>query len=69
MMVIKNVDGPPLVNLFGTVKHQTDDAVMIDFGQDAPTWIPKSCMEDWPDVGDSGDVLVYQWTAIDKGLL
>jgi len=50
------------------VKHETDDAVLVEYeGEDI--WIPKSCLEDYPDVGDGGDILVQQWIAVEKGMV
>jgi len=40
-------------------------AVMFDDG----TWVPKSCMEDWPDEGEYGVVIIAENFAIDKGLI
>jgi len=31
--------------------------------------IPKSVMEDWPDEGDTGTVIVRQWFAEQEGLV
>jgi len=31
--------------------------------------IPKSVMEDWPDEGDTGTVIVRQWFAEQEGLI
>ena len=31
--------------------------------------IPKSVMEDWPDVGDDGTIMVERWFAEQEGLI
>jgi hypothetical protein len=35
-------------------------AVQIDIGA-ALKWIPKSQMEDWPDIGFNGSVFIKEW--------
>jgi len=57
-----------MVELFGTVLGQSQMAVKIDFG-DSIIWCPKSLMEDWPDVGESGDVLIKEWFAEKEELI
>jgi len=66
-MVISN--DKSIIDLFGTTLYETDEAVMIDFGTGKGDWIPKSQMEDWPNVGDSGEVLMQEWFAIKKGII
>lgn len=56
------------IELFGKTISQSEKAVCIDFG-DNIHWIPISQMEDYPDVGYSGSVLVKEWIAKDKGLI
>lgn len=58
-----------LIEITGTALHQTRDAVMFDFGHTTNIWLPKSVMEDWPDIGDTGEVLMPEWLALDKGLI
>lgn len=68
MKTIKDTDGIEYAILDVTTKHQTDDAVLFDYdGKD--TWIPKSVMEDWPDIGDNGEAMVKMWFAVEKGLV
>lgn len=57
-----------LIELSGTVLGETDLAVRIDFG-DKTVWLPKSQMEDWPNVGETGEVLVKEWIAKEKELI
>ncbi len=60
---------PNIIVLEGTVIHSTDSAVLFDFGHTEEVWIPKSQMEDWPDDGFTGEVMVYEWIAHEKGLI
>ena len=57
------------IEIQGTAKIETDDAVLIDFGGKKAEWIPKSQMEDWPDVGANGDVILTEWIAEEKGVI
>ena len=57
-----------LIELYGIVHSESELAVYIDFG-DSKEWIPKSQMEDWPNVGDDGIVLIKEWIAEEKGLI
>ena len=66
-MTISNM--PDYIEVFGMCLHETAEAVMFDFGIDKNVWIPKSLMEDWPDSGDTGSVLMKEWIALEKGLI
>ena len=57
------------IEVNGTTLWETDDAVLIDCGWDETIWIPKSQLEDWPDIGDNGDVLMTEWIAGKKGVI
>lgn len=60
-----------LVEVSGTVKYQTDDAVLLDTGKDE-VWIPKSQIHDFTDdiyVGDYVDLDLPFWLAEKKGLI
>lgn len=66
---------PSLVEVSGTTlqesdgsKSGTEGAVKFDFGGKKPLWIPKSQLEDWPDIGKSGEVLMKEWIAKSNGL-
>ena len=39
------------------VIHETDEAILIEVDKEAQ-WLPKSQLEDWPRVGDSGEISV-----------
>lgn len=65
-----------LVSVSGTTlgesdgsKSGTEGAVKFDFGGKKPLWIPKSQLEDWPDVGKHGQVLMKEWIALEEGLI
>jgi len=60
---------PDLIDLEGKHLHSTDLAVLFDFGLDDLKWVPKSVMEDWPDEGEFGDVLIKEWWAEREGLI
>jgi len=49
-------------------KYETDMAVLFNDG-DNDFWVPKSVLEDWPDVGDIGTAMVQEWFAIEKELI
>lgn len=48
--------------------YQTEAAVRIDAG-DKEVWLPISQLEDWPDVGCDGVVLLPEWLAKKKELI
>jgi len=47
---------------------QSDLAVRFN-GGDKNFWIPKSCMEDWPNLNKTGTALVIRWFAEEKELI
>jgi len=62
------------IELNGTTLLIAADAVMFDFGIEEhgmpkSIWIPKSQLEDWPDKGENGEVLITEWIAGVKGLI
>lgn len=50
------------------VVHETDEAVLFSDGEEK-FWVPKSVMEEWPDVGESGTALIAEWFALKEGLI
>lgn len=46
---------------------ETRLAVRFDDG-DKKFWIPMSCLEDWPDMYKTGEVIIKRWFAEEKGL-
>lgn len=63
-----------LVEIEASVVAETEEgkttvgAVRINAG-DKIVWLPKSQLEDWPDVGEYGTVLMPDWLAREKGLI
>ena len=47
---------------------ESEMAVKFDDG-DNRFWVPKSCMSEWPDEGDTGTALVKEWFVVKEGLL
>ena len=62
------------VEIFVTVifeSHEGENmmgAILVDVG-DLEVWIPKSLLGEWPEVGESGKILVPEWLAIEEGLV
>ena len=44
-------------------------AILVDAGGDEDVWIPKSLLDDWPEVGESGEIEIPEWLAIEEGLV
>ena len=65
VLIDDNDRGKRYVEIEAMVEHITEDAVLLDDG----TWIPISCLEDWPDVGETGIVMVEEWFAIKKEIV
>ena len=57
-----------LVDVFGTVIRETDLAILADCG-DGEVWLPKSQLEEWPDVDCDGEIVMTEWIAEQKGLV
>ena len=50
------------------VVAETDLAILVKMdGNDI--WLPKSQLDDWPDVGDSGTIIIKTWLAEEKELI
>ena len=49
--------------------QETEKAVLIDAGLEDPVWLPKSQLEDWPDKGQDGELLLSERYAKKKGLI
>ena len=82
--IIKGDDGEEYVEVDVKTIGETDFAVKFDDGgiwasnldEDAAKfedsgdlWIPKSAMENWPDLYKTGTALVVRWFAEKKGLV
>lgn len=44
------------------------NAVLMDI-EGEEVWVPKSIMEEWPDVDDEGEIELPEWFAIQEGLV
>ena len=54
-----------LEEFVGEALQETDMAVRLDI-EGTIEWCPKSVLEDWPDVGSVGDILMPRWLAEEK---
>ncbi len=54
-----------LVDLAGILRHETEKAFLVDFGEDKPIWLPKAQVENNGD----GTFTLPEWLALDKGLI
>jgi len=73
-VVIKTIQDPDkrwlrYVEIDVTTIAETEDAVLLDCGFRKPNWIPKSAMEDWPDLNANGIALIAVWFAEKEGLV
>ena len=57
-----------LIEVFGIVSAETDLAIKVDCGTGI-IWIPKSQLEDWPNINKSGEILMQEWIAKEKGII
>ena len=62
-------DNKEYISFVATTIHETDLAVLIDFGGDSSEWIPKQFLEDWPDKNKTGEVIIERWIAEEKELI
>ena len=47
---------------------ETDQAVLVDDG-DNQIWVPKSVMQEWPEVGETGTAAIAEWFCLEEGLI
>lgn len=52
----------------GTIKHETEKALLIDHGGKEPVWIPKSQIKDEKRKGNEISFSLPTWLAIEKGM-
>jgi hypothetical protein len=57
-----------LVTMTGTVLVDRELSIRVDI-DGFRVWLPKSVIEDWPDEGDTGEIIMPEWLAIEKGLV
>ena len=48
--------------------HQTELAVLFHIAG-KEVWVPKSCLDDYPEEGESGVAMVAEWWAEREGLI
>ena len=60
--MIKSDNGTQYAEISVTTKidNKRYNAVLFDFG-DKEDWIPRSVMEDWPDLNKTGTALIAVW--------
>ena len=66
--MIKDTDGNKWAEIDVKNIGETEMAVRFDDG-DIVFWIPKSCMEDWPEKDETGTALVAIWFAEKEELI
>ena len=66
--IVKDTDGNKYAEIDVETIGETELAVRFNDG-DRKFWIPKSCLEDWPDVGETGTALVIRWFAEKEKLI
>jgi hypothetical protein len=59
---------PGYIELTLEVVAETSQAIRVKDGF-TYAWLPKSVCEDWPDLGETGEVILLESFAIDKGLV
>ena len=55
-----------------TVKHETRAAILCEHGMGKDQWVPKSQILDYSDdyrIGDTIEIEVPEWLAIEKGMV
>ncbi len=59
-----------LIDIAVFIKHQTDGAVLVEYGRREPVWLPLSQIEITSrDDGKSHIVTLPYWLAKDKGMI
>ena len=50
------------------VAAETDQAILVVIdGEDH--WLPQSQLDEWPDVGESGTIMIKTWLAEERGFI
>ncbi|WP_428491621.1 hypothetical protein [Rhodopila sp.] len=55
-----------LIDIAGTIQHETDKAYLVDTGLEKPVWLAKSMVEHDP---ADGTFAMPEWLAMEKGLI
>lgn len=59
---------PHLIEITCFTLYETEKAVRVDAG-DKEVWLPMSQLEDWPEIGCDGVVIMPEWLAKEKELI
>lgn len=51
------------------ILHETDAAILVSIGEGQNIWLPKSKIDYDGGVGDTIDVEMPEWLALEKGLI
>jgi len=57
-----------IIEIYGIIHAETKMAIFVDVGNNT-VWLLKSQIEDWPNVGESGEILMPEWLAKDKCII
>lgn len=57
------------VDIEVVIKHETDNAYLIDYGGDEEVWMPKSQVRAVEKKGRTATLTVTEWIANEKGLI
>ena len=50
------------------VRYESPDAVLVLIDGEK-IWLPKSQLEDWPEVGTAGEIIIAEWLAKEKEMI
>ena len=54
-----------MVEIDAALVHETDAAVLLEYGEDEPMWVPKAVCEE----SEDGKWLVQEWFAYQRGMI
>lgn len=54
--------------IYVQVKAETEKAILVDYEGD-DYWLPKSQLEDWPNVEEFGEIACPIWLLEEKGMI
>lgn len=60
---------PNLCEVTCFVIHETEYAILADVGKSEPVWLQKSKLEDWPDKGCHGELIMHIDYSMDKDII
>jgi hypothetical protein len=56
-----------MIEIEAEVIAETDMAILINDGM-GEIWLPKSQLDDWPEVYSTGEIVMPEWLAKEKDL-